>query len=60
MAIQNEGAFINGNGAIKEGIGTSNTRERLTQLYGNDFRFELIPLKKGGARVELEILFREK
>jgi sensor histidine kinase YesM len=59
LEIQNDGAFLNGNGYIKEGVGIANTRERLQQLYGNEFRFELKPLEKGGARVVLEIPFEE-
>jgi two-component system, LytTR family, sensor kinase len=36
------------------GIGLSNTRARLTQLYGEDFRFELTPTAEG-TRVELDL-----
>lgn len=59
LEIQNDGAFLNGNGFINEGVGIANTRERLQQLYGNEFRFELNPLETGGARVVLEIPFEE-
>lgn len=59
ITIQNDGTFLNGNGAGKKGVGLANTRERLEQLYGKNFRFELKPLDEGGARVELEIPFRE-
>lgn len=60
MQIQNDGpAFIqNGNGLIKEGIGIANTRQRLRQLYNNDFCLDLMPLEEG-ASVMLEIPFNE-
>ncbi len=59
IAIENDGLVLNGNGFTREGIGLKNTRERLEQLYGEDFRFELQPLEQGGARVILEIPFVE-
>lgn len=61
MQIQNDGVVItqNGNGIIKEGIGISNTRQRLRQLYNNDFCLDLMPLEAGGASVMLEIPFNE-
>ncbi len=40
------------------GIGLSNTRARLTQLYGSDFYFELVPGNGEGARVIIDIPFR--
>jgi two-component system LytT family sensor kinase len=42
-------------GALREGVGLRNTRERLAQLYGPDQSLELRPLEGGGveARVTL-------
>lgn len=37
------------------GLGLSNTRERLTQLYGSSHRFEMINAPEGGLIVMLEI-----
>jgi sensor histidine kinase YesM len=37
------------------GLGISNTRERLRQLYGNHHRFEMINAPEGGLIVTLEI-----
>jgi sensor histidine kinase YesM len=37
------------------GIGLSNTQSRLSQLYGDDYRFELINDPQGGLRVRLDI-----
>jgi len=39
------------------GLGLSNTRERLNQLYGDGHRFELKNAASGGLIVELEIPF---
>lgn len=37
------------------GVGLSNTRERLMQLYGTNHRFEMINAPEGGLLVSLEI-----
>jgi len=42
---------------IKEGVGLSNTRARLQQLYGEEYRFEMANGDKGGLRVSLAIPF---
>jgi two-component sensor histidine kinase len=39
------------------GIGLANIRARLTQLYGNDFHFDLVPSPEG-TRVVLELPFQ--
>jgi two-component system, LytTR family, sensor kinase len=41
------------------GIGTSNCRDRLAQLYGDDASFELRPADRGGVLARVEIPFRE-
>ncbi|HYY93688.1 MAG TPA: histidine kinase [Pyrinomonadaceae bacterium] len=41
--------------ATKGGVGLSNTRARLQQLYGSDYRFELTADPRGGAVATLEI-----
>jgi signal transduction histidine kinase len=42
----------------EEGVGLSNTRARLRELYGDAHRFELASGPEGGLQVELEIPFR--
>lgn len=59
LEVENDGVFLNGDGFEKEGVGIANTRERLQQLYGDNFHFELKPLEKGGAKVLLEIPFEK-
>jgi sensor histidine kinase YesM len=41
------------------GIGLSNTRARLEQLYGNDHTFRLENLREGGFSVRMEFPFRQ-
>lgn len=42
----------------REGVGLSNTRARLRELYGTAHRFELGPQAQGGLRVAMTIPFR--
>jgi hypothetical protein len=41
-----------------EGLGLSNTRARLSTLYGSDFRFQLLPAPSGGVIVCLDLPMR--
>ena len=64
LAVVNDGGGVashaaNGNGSTN-GIGLANTRERLTHLYGDRHRLELRPAGAGGARVEIELPYREE
>jgi sensor histidine kinase YesM len=40
---------------FRSGLGLANTRERLSQLYGNDHRFELVNAPEGGLIVSVDI-----
>jgi|GEM_PF-203517 len=40
---------------VRSGLGLSNTRERLIQLYGDAHRFELVNAPEGGLIVSLQI-----
>lgn len=46
--------------SFSKGVGLSNTRARLEQLYGSKQRLELIRGTSGGLLVNLEIPFREQ
>jgi len=60
LVVSDNGAGISGNGAVKEGVGLSNTRARLRELYGETHRFELVRPEAGGVRIELSLPFHEK
>jgi len=45
-------------GVAREGLGLSNTRARLVQLYGSDHRFDLRRSENGGVAVTLDIPLR--
>lgn len=47
-----------GQRGIKEGVGLSNTRARLEQLYGGRYKFEMATGDQGGLRVSLTIPFQ--
>jgi signal transduction histidine kinase len=46
-------------GARHDGIGLANTRARLEQLYGSDYRFEYGTVPEGGASVRITVPFRQ-
>jgi two-component system LytT family sensor kinase len=46
--------------SFRPGIGLKNAKNRLTQLYGDDHRFELRSGENGGTAVGLEIPFRSR
>jgi hypothetical protein len=48
----------NGNNASRNGVGLTNTRTRLEELYGAQHGFELRPQDGGGLAVSLKIPFR--
>ena len=52
------GLRTDGQTTIKEGVGLSNTRARLAQLYGAQHRFEMRNVANGGVDVTLTIPFR--
>jgi signal transduction histidine kinase len=60
LVVSDDGAGLQKRAQIKEGVGLSNTRARLRELYGTAHQFEMIQGEKGGVRVELTIPFREQ
>ncbi|MBC7798536.1 MAG: histidine kinase [Pyrinomonadaceae bacterium] len=63
LSVRDTGAGLskveNGNPA-KLGIGISNTRERLKQLYGENFKFDFANAAEGGLIVTVEMPFNLK
>jgi two-component system LytT family sensor kinase len=60
IVVSDNGTGLGKNGATREGVGLSNTRARLRELYGTAQRFELVSGQEGGVRVELNFPFREE
>jgi len=58
--VSDNGAGLGKNGTIKEGVGLSNTRARLRELYGTAHGFELNRNQDGGVRVKLSFPFHEE
>jgi signal transduction histidine kinase len=54
MEVTDDGVGL-AKGAVKEGIGLSNTRARLRQLYGDGQKMELVAPPGGGFSARLEI-----
>ena len=62
VAISDSGPGIgsNANSLGKKGVGLSNVRSRLQQIYGPDFRLELLNAGDGGLTVVIEIPFQRE
>jgi two-component sensor histidine kinase len=61
LAISDNGRGLPGNddGKFKEGVGLSNTRSRLQELYGGRASLKLHPVETGGLSVEVRIPWRD-
>jgi two-component system, LytTR family, sensor kinase len=57
LEVRDNGPGIASNDALLEakGVGLSNVRARLHQIYGSNFRFELMNGREGGLTVVMEI-----
>src|SRR5256886_8046554 len=57
IEVRDDGPGIASNDALlgTEGVGLSNVRARLHQIYGSSFRFELMNARNGGLTVVMEI-----
>jgi two-component sensor histidine kinase len=45
--------------ALRDGVGLSNTKARLQELYGDGHRFQITPNAEGGLTVAVELPWRE-
>jgi sensor histidine kinase YesM len=57
LQVRDNGAGLRAGEPMREGVGLSNTRARLQQLYGRAHRFELFNAPDGGLVVDLAIPF---
>lgn len=57
IVVADDGPGLPVGRGLREGVGLANTRARLDQLYGNDYRFELVNAEGGGLQVVMEIPF---
>jgi hypothetical protein len=60
LEVCDSGAGLRGGAPATEGVGLSNTRARLRELYGAAHQFELQDGSDGGLRVRLSIPFRRE
>ncbi len=61
LQVKDNGPGLHGgeatSGRIKEGLGLTNTRARLQQMYGTAHRFDMADVPEGGLQVTLEMPF---
>lgn len=55
LEVRDDGPGLPRAGELREGLGLSNTRARLAQLYGPSHRFELLGGEPQGLRVRIEV-----
>jgi two-component sensor histidine kinase len=58
LEVADDGAGLTTSTTLREGIGLSNTRERLRASFGDDHRFTLGSGTEGGAVARIDIPFR--
>ena len=58
LEVADDGAGLTTSATLREGIGLSNTRERLRASFDGDHRFSLDPAPGGGAVARIDIPFR--
>ncbi|MGH9856750.1 MAG: sensor histidine kinase, partial [Acidobacteriota bacterium] len=60
LQVQDNGPGLDSlNGEIREGVGLSNTRLRLQQIYGDAYRFDLINSPEGGVLATVELPYQK-
>src|SRR5882724_108291 len=62
LEVRDDGPGIASSGDLfgAVGVGLSNVRARLHQIYGSNFRFELMNARNGGLTVVMEISFQRE
>jgi two-component system, LytTR family, sensor kinase len=62
LEVRDNGPGITSNGVSPgmKGVGLSNVRARLDQIYGSDFRLDLVNSRDGGLAVVMEIPFQRE
>jgi signal transduction histidine kinase len=60
LEVRDNGVGLSPDREVEEGVGLSNTRARLKQLYGDRHRFELAEEPSGGLAVRLELPFHTR
>jgi two-component system LytT family sensor kinase len=58
LTVRDDGVGLRDGVPVREGVGLSITRARLSQLYGGEQRFALTPAPEGGAVCTLSIPLR--
>jgi two-component system, LytTR family, sensor kinase len=58
LEVEDDGPGLSGNGPVKERVGLSNTRARVSNLYGDDHGLALRHAAGGGLIASLSIPFR--
>ncbi len=58
LTVRDDGVGLRGDRPVREGVGLSITRARLSQLYGREQRFTLAPAPEGGAVCSLSFPLR--
>jgi len=57
IVVADDGPGLSVGRGLREGVGLANTRARLEQLYGSDYRFELVNADGGGLQAVMVIPF---
>jgi len=58
LSIKDDGPGVGEADTARPGVGMSNTRARLTRLYGQDFTLDIQNLSEGGLEARLDLPFR--
>ena len=58
LEVRDNGAGLVGERAVRNGVGLTNTKERLQQLYGDAHRLEISNAEGGGVAAIIEIPFQ--